>query len=53
MNEQQRNYLYAAIALGGLIAVLFLAFALRNTSLSVFPHQVDKVRPGGVLPRNR
>lgn len=53
MNERAQERVYALIALLILVGVLAIAFALRNSSLTVFPHQVDKVRPGGVLPRNR
>lgn len=53
MNENQRNQLYALIVLVVLFVILAFAYSLRNTSLSKFPHQVDKVRPGGVLPQRR
>ncbi len=53
MNERTRNFVYALIATALFAAGLLAAYGLRDTSFGSFPHQIDKVRPGGVLPRNR
>ena len=53
MNERSRERVYALVAVLIMVVVLAIAYGLRGTSLAIFPHQVEKVRPGGVLPRNR
>lgn len=53
MDERTRNTIYALLAAAALGAGLLAAYSLRDTSAAKFPHQIDQVRPGGVLPRNR
>lgn len=53
MTERQRNQLYAVLAFVVLCVILAVAWSLRDTQATKFPHQIDKVRPGGVLPHNR
>ena len=53
MDERTRNLVYALIFTAIFAAVLLLAYGLRDTDMGKFPHQIEKVRPGGVLPRKR
>ena len=51
MDERTRNMVYALIAASLFAAMLLLAYGLRDTSLGKFPHQIEKVRPGGIAPK--
>lgn len=53
MAQQKNQLVQALIVIGFFLLVLGLAYSLRNTEAAKFPHQVEKVRPGGVLPKNR